>query len=174
MENAGSSSNYQPFKRLQSLGKATKRPIRSLPQSPRKRQAIVSSLAKRLGVDLEKEMQASLSTNKWEHWPWRSTKYSPCLLFPLPCIIHYARTQGWNESRDKWKKRNAFENIILQCFCEKHFQCLKKYTLQSVFGFSTFCRLRPVNVFLLKKTPQDQCKCKTHENFRMKLKSYQR
>jgi hypothetical protein len=56
--NNKSPSNYQPFKRPQSLGKAIKRSIRSLPQSPRKREAVVSGLAKRFGVDMEKEMEA--------------------------------------------------------------------------------------------------------------------
>ena len=61
--NNKSPSNCQPFKRPHSLGKAIKRSIRSLPQSPRKRQAVVSGLAKRFGVDMEKEMEASLSTS---------------------------------------------------------------------------------------------------------------
>ena len=56
-------SNYQPFKRTHSLGKAIKRSILSLPQSPRKRQAVVSGLAKHFGVPVEKEMEASLSTS---------------------------------------------------------------------------------------------------------------
>lgn len=72
MKNAGSTSTRtaneslpttsQPFKRPQSFGKASKRSIRSLPQSPRKRKAVISGLAKRFCINLEKEMEASLST----------------------------------------------------------------------------------------------------------------
>ena len=56
------STSYQAFKRPQSLGKAINMTIRFLPQSPRKRQAVVSCLAKPFAVDIEKEME-SLSTN---------------------------------------------------------------------------------------------------------------
>ena len=37
-------------------------------------------------------------------------------------------------------------------------------------SFSKFCSLRPKSVLLLKDTPIDQCKCKLHEHFQMKLK----
>ena len=42
-------------------------------------------------------------------------------------------------------------------------------TFQKI-SFSKFCNLRPKNVLLLKNSPIDQCKCKLHENFRLKLK----
>lgn len=36
-------------------------------------------------------------------------------------------------------------------------------------SFSLFASWRPPNVFLLKDTPVDQCKCMVHENFRLQL-----
>lgn len=38
-------------------------------------------------------------------------------------------------------------------------------------GYSKFCELRSKNVLLLHETPADQCKCKFHENFLLKLKA---
>ncbi len=69
------------------------------------------------------------------------------------------------------EKKNDLENIILPCFCENHFRCSNETHPEINLGFSTFCHLRPsnVNVLLLKNMPKDQCKCKTHENFCMKL-----
>ena len=31
-------------------------------------------------------------------------------------------------------------------------------------SLSAFCKFRPKNVFLLSDTPEDTCKCQTHEN----------
>lgn len=63
--------------------------------------------------------------------------------------------------------------------CRKYFLTMFLREAYAVFkashddfkiGFSKFCNLRPKNVLLLKDTPLDQCKCKTHENFRLLLK----
>ena len=42
--------------------------------------------------------------------------------------------------------------------------------MQLVLAFQHFVAFDLPMYFLLKNTPKDQCKCKTHENFRMKLK----
>ena len=38
-------------------------------------------------------------------------------------------------------------------------------------GLAKFASLRPPNVLLLKDQPRDQCKCRLHENFVLKLKA---
>lgn len=60
-DNTSPSASSQPFKRPQSLGKAIKRSIRALPQSPRKRKAVVSGLARRFAVDMEDKLETSMS-----------------------------------------------------------------------------------------------------------------
>ena len=76
------STSYQPFKRPQSLDKAIKRSIRALPQSPRKRQAMVSRLAERFAVDIQKKM-GSVVVDKCK-WPFRgSTEHGLQLLLPI-------------------------------------------------------------------------------------------
>ena len=38
-------------------------------------------------------------------------------------------------------------------------------------SLSVFCKLRPKNVLLLGDTPEDTCKCQTHENLLFKLEA---
>ena len=45
---------------------------------------------------------------------------------------------------------------VYTMFCEEH---------GTIVGFSTFCNLHPVNVFVSHSTPHDMCLCQTHENF---------
>ena len=42
----------------------------------------------------------------------------------------------------------------------------------SEIGFTTFTKLRPKNLLLLKDQPMDQCKCSLHENFYLKLEAF--
>lgn len=187
MENAGSSStetagssstltnnrspsNYQPFNRPQSLGKAIKRSIRSLPQSPRKRQAVVSGLAKRFGVDLEKEMEASLTTTSGNTGLAEEVQ-NAVRAFYFRSDVSYTMP-GLKDEMTVWTngKKERLRKHYLTMFLREAFSVFQEINPAVSLGFSTFCRLRPANVLLLKNTPKDQCKCKTHENFRMKLK----
>ena len=40
---------------------------------------------------------------------------------------------------------------------------------EEMSSLSAFCKLRPKNVLLLNDTPEDTCKCQTHENLFLKL-----
>ena len=40
---------------------------------------------------------------------------------------------------------------------------------EEMCSLSVFCKLRPKNVLLLSATPEDTCKCQTHENLFLKL-----
>ena len=68
---------------------------------------------------------------------------------------------------EKIKLRKHYLTLFLreahQIFCELH--------PDNKIGFSKFRELRPQNVLLMKETPADQCKCKTHENFYLLLKA---
>lgn len=70
----------------------------------------------------------------------------------------------WNNGKNERLRKH-----FLTMFLWEAFAVFKQTHPSASLGFSTFCRLRPAHVLLLKNTPKDQCKCKTHENFRMKL-----
>ncbi|XP_048583778.1 uncharacterized protein LOC125563079 [Nematostella vectensis] len=162
------STSYQPFKRPQSLGKAINRTIRSLPQSPRKRQVVVSGLAKRFAINVEKEMEASLSGGGNA---LSDEVRSTVLHFFFRSDVSYTMP-GLKDEMTIWKngKKEHLRKHYLTMFLREAFAVFQATHPAVSIGFSTFCRLRPANVLLLKNTPKDQCKCKIHENFRLKLK----
>ena len=80
---------------------------------------------------------------------------------------------GLKDEMTVWKngKKQRLRKHYLTMFLREAYAVFRKIHPSMTIGFSTFCRLRTANVLLLKNTPKDQCKCKTHENFRMKLKA---
>ena len=159
------STSSQPFKRPQSLGKAIKRSIRALPQSPRKRKAVVSGLARRFAVDIKDKLETSMSRNSLSNELQdlvTSYYFRPDVSYTMP---------GLKDEMTVWKngKKERLRKHYLTMFLREAFAVFKELHPTVSLGFSTFCRLRPANVLLLKNTPKDQCKCKIHENFRMKL-----
>ena len=54
-------------------------------------------------------------------------------------------------------------------YLRETFELFKRAHPEVKVGFSKFASLRPVNVLLLKDQSPDQCKCKIHENFILKL-----
>ena len=163
------STSYQPFERPQSLGKAMKRSIRALPQSPRKRKAVVRGLAKRFAVNVEKELESNLSTNGNALSEEVTSTVSS---FFFRSDVSYTMP-GLKDEMTVWKngKKQRLRKHYLTMFLREAYAVFREIHPSMTIGFSTFCRLRTANVLLLKNTPKDQCKCKTHENFRMKLKA---
>ena len=161
-------TKHQPFRRPQSYGKAIKMTIRSLPQSPRKRKAVVRGLTKRFCVDLHNEMEASMSAEKSKGIS--SEVKDAVRNFYLRSDISYTMP-GLKDEMTVWinGKKERLRKHYLTMFLREAFAVFDETHPEINLGFSTFCRLRPGNVLLLKNTPKDQCKCKTHENFRMKL-----
>ena len=71
----------------------------------------------------------------------------------------------WTKNGSKEKMRKYYLTMYLK---EAHAIFTELYQ-ESKISFSKFCSLKPKNVLLLKRQPLDQCKCETHENFRLKL-----
>ncbi|KAF2892249.1 hypothetical protein ILUMI_13926, partial [Ignelater luminosus] len=67
-------------------------------------------------------------------------------------------------------KKITLPRHYLTLFLREAFAIFKQDSPNIKLGFSKFCSLRPDNVLLLKHMPLEQCKCKLHENFAMKLK----
>ena len=72
-----------------------------------------------------------------------------------------------------WKdgKKVKLQKHFMTMFLKEAFYVFKELHKDIKIGLSKFCSLRPENVLLLKQTPSEQCKCKIHENFILKLKS---
>ena len=60
-------------------------------------------------------------------------------------------------------KKERLRKHYLTMFLREAFSVFDETHPEINLGFSTFCRLRPANVLLLKNTPEDQCKCKTYK-----------
>ena len=82
---------------------------------------------------------------------------------------------GMKDSMCVWTsgKKQILQKHYLTMFLREAFHIFKEECPNLQIGFSKFCSLRPKNVLLLKSTPSEQCKCKNHENFILKLKSLQ-
>ena len=71
---------------------------------------------------------------------------------------------AWDSDGNKQRKRKYF----LTMFLHEAFIIYRSEVDEPV-SFAKFCELRPENVLLLKNSPNDQCKCLTHENLRLQL-----
>lgn len=156
-----------PYGSSQSLGKAMNRTIKSLPKSPRKQKAVISGLAQRVGIKLKNEMEncfgGSSRTNKIDETIVKN-------FFFRSDIVHTA--PGLKDSMAVWENGNklTLQKHYMTMYLKEAYCVFKEDNPQFEIGFSKFCNMRPKNVLLLKDMPADQCKCKIHENFTLKLK----
>ena len=67
--------------------------------------------------------------------------------------------------------KHRMRRYYLTMYLKEAFALFKEKYPECVIGYSTFAKLRPKNVFLLKDTPADQCKCRIHENFILKIEA---
>lgn len=67
--------------------------------------------------------------------------------------------------------KKTLQKHYMTMFLKEAFYIFIEENPEFEVGFSKFCQLRPKNVLLLKSTPSEQCKCKIHENFMLKLKA---
>ncbi|XP_071034011.1 uncharacterized protein [Parasteatoda tepidariorum] len=145
------------------FSKAVIKTMKALPKSPRKRAAVMAGLTKRVGMTLDKEMEKSKQS---------SIDYSKVInFFFRPDIIYTC--PGMKDSICVWEggEKKVLQKHYLTMFLREAFSIFKEENPTFNICFSKFCSLRPKNVLLMKNTPSEQCKCKIHENFTLKLKS---
>ncbi len=147
-------TKHQPFRRRQSYGKAIKRTIWSLPQLPRKRKAVVSGLAKRFCVDLHNEMEASILPEK-SNGISKEGKNAVCNFYFCSDISY--TMPGLKDEMTVWTngKKERLQKHYFTMFLREAFSVFDETHPEINLGFSTFCRLRPSNVLLLKNMPKD-------------------
>lgn len=164
-----SSPAKTPYSCKQSLSKAVWRTVRSLPNSPRKQKAVVTGLATRVGLKLSNAMEENLACTSSR--PARTQDASVINFFYRPDIVYTC--PGMKDVITVWKdgKKEKLQKHYMTMFLHEAFCVFKEENEEVKVGFSKFCSLRPKNVLLLKETPAEQCKCRLHENFILKLKA---
>lgn len=72
-----------------------------------------------------------------------------------------------------WKNAEKIKlrKYYLITYLKEAYSIFKDENPNYTISFSTFCKLQPENVFLMRQTPEDQCKCMTCENFFVQLKA---
>ena len=140
----------------QALGKALGKVSRVLPQSPRKRKAMVFKLAHASGFLGKKKC-----TRGNRDLP-KETVHLVKDFFQLDSISRQAQgrkdfvTVRENNTKHHIQKRH-FLWSLRECY-----SIFMKENSTTEIGFSKFCSLRPVNVLLSADMPRDVCLCKYH------------
>ncbi|KAK6171681.1 hypothetical protein SNE40_018123 [Patella caerulea] len=158
-----------PYDRPQSLGKAIQRVFRRLPFSPRKKKkAVISGIADKIGLNLENKMITNISNANNNGLPNETVQliqdfyYRTDIVYTMPGMKDEI-TIWMNGSKEKKRK------YYLTLFLREAYSIYCQVNPDYIISFPKFCSLRPKNVLLLHETPADQCRCRIHENFIMKL-----
>ena len=167
-DNPSPGPSKKAYRTPQSLGKAVRKLEMSLPKSPRKKKAAVSVLAKRTGVQLAET--AYYKEGTVAHAMARDDEKLIRDFFFRTDIVYTA--PGLKEEMTIWEdgKKHKLRKHYLVMYLREAYALFRKTYSNVEVGFSKFASLRPVNVLLLKDQSPDQCKCRIHENFILKLK----
>ena len=170
METVSSATCTTPgggFRSPQGLGKAVKRLQDVLPRSPNKRNQTIHGLAKSHDVQVENTMNEQLSKTAMSEDVIKLVKE-----FYVRSNIVYTML-GMKDEITIWtdSKKQKLRKFYLCMYIKEVYRMFQSAYPDIQIGFSKFASLRPQNVLLLKDQPEDQCKCKMHENFTLKLKA---
>ncbi len=156
----GKTGEEKVYKTPQALGKAVGRVKTFLPDSPRKRRAVISQLAK--STD-----DSSNSHRKGNKQLPQSTVKCVQDFFKLDSISRQAPgRKDYVSVRSEGKKIKLQKRHLLWSLKEVYALFQKEHPNINI-SLSKFCSLRPVNVLLSSAMPRDVCLCQYHENIRM-------
>ena len=158
-EEVSFSENESPYRSVQAMGKAMSKVRASLPNSPRKRRAVATAMAKEIGISVGKARRGAVTTGIDEE-----TKKKIIEFYQKDDVSWQAPgRKDYIVSRSKDGNGNTIK---------KHMQC--KYMLMSLaeahhlylegnpnfpIGRSKFCDLRPEHIKLFDKMPHNVCVC---------------
>ena len=158
-----------PYRSVQAMGKAMSKVRTSLPNSPRKRKAVATALAKEIGINVVKAKKRAVHTGLDEDTKdkiidfylrdditWQAPGRKDCV------IIRSKDTNG------KKVKIHMQCKYMLMSLAEAHQLYLEENPHHHI-GRSKFCELRPKHVKLFDKIPHNVCVCMYHENVRLLL-----
>ena len=164
-----SKSPKKAYRCPQSLGKAIRKSLYSLPSSPRKKKAVVEGIAKKIGIPLSPSCDRNIN---YEKVNLSRATMKTVMEFYFNSDIVYT-SPGMKDEVTVWEQgvKKRLRKYYLTMYIKEAYSVFKSKYPKCVIGYSTFAKLRPKNVFLLKDTPTDQCKCRTHENFILKVEA---
>lgn len=147
----------------QAFGKAMSKSLKSLPHSPTKKVAVVSAIATNLGLNLQTSQKNIVSDEELHNLVVE--------FFFRPDIVYTA--PGMKDEITVWKngEKIKLRKYYLVTYLREAYSIFKDENPNCTISFSTFCKIRPENVFLMRQTPEDQCKCMICENFFLRLKA---
>ena len=162
------------FRTKPALKKAVKKLLREVPTSPSKRKGAVTELAKECGLMLRDPKRTGPATVSLGSLSSKSLSVETISLvtdFYFQTNIVYT-SPGLKDEMTVWKDgmKNKLRRYYLELTIKEAHALFKEKHPQVKIGRSKFAELKPVNVLHMNKAPNDQCKCVTHENYRLLLK----
>lgn len=148
------------YKTPQALGKAVHKVSPLLPNSPRKRKAVIEKIAKSHGLPLSSEHQKSTGNKciaKSTVDCVQEFYYRDSISRQAPGRKDYVIMKE-NGKKLKLQKRHLMWSL------KETFGLFQKENPQVKIGFSKFCSLRPKNVLLQAFMPRQVCLCQYHDN----------
>ncbi|XP_055841543.1 uncharacterized protein LOC129908803 isoform X1 [Episyrphus balteatus] len=161
-----STSTITLFETKNTLNEDINKAVAVLPKCPRKQKEVVTELAQQMNIALlADEQKVRLSgVGDIQYEVVKNFYYRSDIVYTCP---------GENDVVVYWedgiKKKSQKHYLIV--YLREAFSIFKEFHPDIEIQFSKFCSLRPKNVFLMKDTPSEHCKCVIHENFILKLKA---
>ena len=139
-----------------------------LPDSPLKRQQTIQGIGAAFGFKLLNSMNNNLHPNKGLSAEEKDTVvdffFRTDIVYTSPGMKEEMTV--WTDDGEKQRLRKYYLTMYLK---EAHLLFTSTHPDIQV-NYDKFIKLRPKNVLCLKDSPCDQCKCRIHENFCLKLK----
>lgn len=152
-----SKSFYSP----QSLGKATSRIKRCLPNSPMKKVAVVKQLAEQFGLLVQKDQVSKTHLSDSDRQKVKDFFLSESVSYQLPGKKDFVNVVSTNNEKIKLQKK-----ILILTVSEAHALFVADNTDIKI-GKSTFAKLRPANVLPISAQDHTVCCCIYHENYEL-------
>lgn len=159
-------TSTNPYSRPQTFGKAVSRIKKSLPSSPRKKQAVVEKLASDFGIinpSTKPEKKNGLSKDVTECV--KAFYYRDDISRQLP-----GKKDVKSIKNLETNKRVLLQKRLLMYNLKDAFNLFKIDNPEIEIGLSKFCELRPLEVELVGSKDQQVCCCPYCENFDFMLK----
>ena len=162
------------FRTKPALRRAVRKLLDRAPASPSKRQGVVSEMAKECGLIVTPPPVPSLqseSPSTSNPKALSADTVSKVRDFFYQTNIVYT-TPGQKDEMAIWEggKKIKLRKFYLELTVKEAFALFMEQYPNVKVGLSKFFELKPKNVLHMSKAPNDQCKCITHENFRLMLK----
>ncbi len=160
--------NQSAFMTPQSFGKAVKRARKQLPESPRKKKAVLRKLVEEVGLPASEtptKQKTGPKVNEELNKKVSDFYNSDDISWQAPGrkdrVIYRSRNEYGKKQKEYVQSR-----YMLMSLGEAHELAIKEGISISR---SKFCSLRPKHIKLMEERPHNVCVCVTHENVRMLL-----